>query len=667
MEPKTTNNSVKYRFTDLVDVSTIEQLLNSFYIMTGIQYAVLDTHNEILAKNGWQDICTRFHRICPQTEARCRQSDSYIFDRIHDGPYVGYKCLNGLMEYASPIIVEGEHLATLFMGQLLHEPPDEEFFRQQAKDFGFNELAYIEALHRVPVVSQDKIKQVMEFYSQVAQTVASLGLERKRKLAQMERTLKESEEKFAKSFHFSPDPIAISTVAEGRYTEVNEAWSEYIGFKRDEVIGRTSIELGIWTSLQDREIMLEEIREYGRICNRETSFRSKSGEIRTYLISGEILEIAGESHLLITARDIEERKRMEAALSLSEERFAKAFNVSPMMMMISSLNDGKFIDINDRFCHNCYYERKEILGLTPLEIGLWSETVDHMIAESIIGKDLVRDIEIPFCRQDGEERLGLYSCVRSDINNEPCLISMIKDITESKKMEVEISRLDRLELVGEMAASIGHEIRNPLTTVRGFLQILEEKYSGDKASLDLMIEELDRANSIITEFLSLARDKLVELKPANLNAIILKLFPLIKAKAMMEDKNIACELNNLPGLLLDEKEISQLIHNMVNNGLESMDYGGCVTIRTFVEGDSVVLSIEDQGQGIPPEFLDKLGTPFFTTKEYGTGLGLAICYGIAKRHNARIGIETGSNGTSVNVRFLPINDNIKTTGALHDK
>ncbi|MEN6461167.1 MAG: ATP-binding protein [Syntrophomonas sp.] len=212
-------------------------------------------------------------------------------------------------------------------------------------------------------------------------------------------------------------------------------------------------------------------------------------------------------------------------------------------------------------------------------------------------------------------------------------------------------RVDRLNLVGEMAASIGHEIRNPMTSVRGFLQMFEDKYIEDKEYLNLMIEELDRANIIIGEFLSLARNRIVELKPTNLNTIIIIILPLLQANAMVQEKSITIETEDIPDILLDGKEIRQLIHNLVRNGLESMSAGGEVTIRTFMENGDVVLAIQDQGHGINSEILEKLGTPFFTTKEQGTGLGLAVCYGIAARYNAKIDIESNLTGTTFYVRF----------------
>ncbi|KJS18412.1 MAG: hypothetical protein VR69_00895 [Peptococcaceae bacterium BRH_c4b] len=224
-----------------------------------------------------------------------------------------------------------------------------------------------------------------------------------------------------------------------------------------------------------------------------------------------------------------------------------------------------------------------------------------------------------------------------------------------KQMEKEMARLDQLNLVGEMAASIGHEVRNPMTTVRGFLQLLSQKEEckGQKEFFELMIEELDRANAIITEFLTLAKDKAVQRELKNLNEMIETLIPLIKADATLADNYVRFQLEEVPYLLLDEKEIRQLILNLVRNGLEAMSPGGYLTIKTYVEENEAILSVQDEGTGIEPDVLDKIGTPFFTTKEYGSGLGLAVCYSIASRHNATIRIETGRRGTTFYVRFKP--------------
>jgi signal transduction histidine kinase len=250
-------------------------------------------------------------------------------------------------------------------------------------------------------------------------------------------------------------------------------------------------------------------------------------------------------------------------------------------------------------------------------------------------------------------RVGLFSAEIINIDGKQCILGIVNDITDRKQVEKEIARLDRLHLVGEMAACIGHEIRNPITTVRGFLQLFKGKWEDVqfKGYFNLMIEELDRVNSIITEFLSLAKNKAVNLKPQNLNSIVKALSPLLVADAANSSKYVIVELEDIPDLLLDEKEIRQLILNLVRNGLEAISPGGSVTIRTFEDDESVVLSVRDQGKGIEPEILKKIGTPFLTTKDNGTGLGLAVCFSIAARHKAEIKVETGPKGTTFFVRF----------------
>jgi signal transduction histidine kinase len=204
-----------------------------------------------------------------------------------------------------------------------------------------------------------------------------------------------------------------------------------------------------------------------------------------------------------------------------------------------------------------------------------------------------------------------------------------------------------------MAASICHEIRNPMTTVRGFMQILGQKreYAKDEDIFKLMIEEIDRANEIITNFLSLAGNKEIVSKPVSLNLLINKLYPIINSDALMSDQSLILQLDEVPFLLLDEKEICQLIMNLTRNGIEAMSPGGVLTISTRLCQGEVWLEVADQGKGIAPELIDKLGTPFLTTKDNGTGLGLAVCYSIAMRHNAKIEVDTGSQGTTFRVKF----------------
>lgn len=258
-------------------------------------------------------------------------------------------------------------------------------------------------------------------------------------------------------------------------------------------------------------------------------------------------------------------------------------------------------------------------------------------------------------RKDNSTVWSEQKCV--PIYDEDCnrvaVEGIIRDITMRKNLEQMTALFDRMNMVGSMAATVAHEIRNPMTTVRGYLQVLarKEKYQADAEKFVLMIEEIDRANAIIREYLSLSREKLVNLKKCSLNRLIESLFPLIQANATSAKVYARLDLAELPELLLDENEIRQLLLNLVRNAIEAMPSGGALTVRTGREDGQVVLAVSDEGTGIPPAILDTLGTPFITTKDTGTGLGLPICYQIAHRHNAQIKIATGHEGTTFFIYF----------------
>ena len=656
---KPDDNSKKYHISELIDIPLLQQLFDSFFELTGIMHAVLDVDTNILSRTGWSDMCLNFHRVCSETESRCKQSDSYISDHLQDGPYIGYRCLNGLIDYATPIVVEGQHLATIYLGQLLNEPPNEDIFRQQAQEYGFDEAAYIEALHKINIVPEHHIKPIMEFYSKLGQVLASMGLERLRRIEAADFALRDREERLRLVLEGSSDAFWDWNIETGQIYR-SARWAEMFGYSPEEIEPK----IHTWERLlhpDDIHGTTKTLKEHldGLISKYEVEYRllTKSGEWKWVLERGRVVARDEQGKPLRaagTCSDITERKQAEESLRLSEESFSKAFNASPVLMAISTLEEGRYIKANNALCRTLGFNDEEIIGQLSLELGFWCNPVDrNLIKQRLMADQSVQDMEIRFCKNTGEQRLGLFSAERLDVHGESCMLSILMDITELRQMEVEMTRLDRLNLVGEMAASIGHEIRNPMTTVRGYLQILRENkdYVQEVDYFDLMIEELDRANSIITEFLSLAKNKMVDMRPSCLNTIISKSFPLIQAKAMSKDHYIKLELDELPNLPLDEKEIRQLILNLVNNGLESMSSDGCINIKTFIENEKVVLAIQDQGQGIDRGLLEKLGTPFLTTKEQGTGLGLAVCYRIANRHNAKIDIDTSSTGTTIYVRF----------------
>ncbi|OIJ15668.1 hypothetical protein BKP35_01340 [Anaerobacillus arseniciselenatis] len=226
--------------------------------------------------------------------------------------------------------------------------------------------------------------------------------------------------------------------------------------------------------------------------------------------------------------------------------------------------------------------------------------------------------------------------------------------TDNKKVENETAYIERLKTIGEMAAGVAHEIRNPMTTVKGFLQLLAQDKNEQKNHhiFKLMVEELDRANEIITEFLDLSKNKPSIAQVTNINSIIKSLLPLLETRALKENKLILPNLSDTVDLSINRNEVRQLLLNMVNNALEAMTDNGVCYIETFTDKyENVCLVIKDEGNGICPSITKKLGTPFVSTKESGTGLGMSICYSIAERNNATIDFTTGSKGTTFTICF----------------
>ncbi len=176
---------------DLVDVEAFQALMDSFSTLTGIAAGLIDREGNVLVASGWKEMCRVYHRGHPETAARCLESDTVLAENLDKGePYTIYKCKNGLVDVATPVRIENSHIANLFIGQFLFEPPAIEFFEKQAAQFGFDRAQYLQALADIPVISQEQAKQAIEFLKTLTRVIGSNGLDRK-KLLELNRTLEQ--------------------------------------------------------------------------------------------------------------------------------------------------------------------------------------------------------------------------------------------------------------------------------------------------------------------------------------------------------------------------------------------------------------------------------------------------------------------------------------------
>jgi len=250
-----------------------------------------------------------------------------------------------------------------------------------------------------------------------------------------EEALRASEDKFSKTFQASPDAININRL-DGTYVDVNIAFTKMSGWGREETIGRTTVELGLWVDLADRERMQQMLQAQGHFVGLEAAFRMKDGSIRTGLVSGALVQMGGETCLLSITRDITERKATEATIRYSEDKFSRAFHGSPDAINITRLNDGAYLDVSEGFEKISGWTRAEVIGRTATELNLWVDPQDRQRAMDLIrSHGSYTGLEIAFRRKDGSLLTGLMSGKAMDVEGVPCLLSITRDITDRKTSE----------------------------------------------------------------------------------------------------------------------------------------------------------------------------------------------------------------------------------------
>jgi PAS domain S-box-containing protein len=503
-----------------------------------------------------------------------------------------------------------------------------------------------------------------------------------------EEALKKSEEKYAKVFRAVPAGVCVTSLDQARFLDVNEELERFLGFGRNELIGRSAFDIAAWVDPEERANIVDLLRRDEPVRDLEVHLRVKSGDVRTVRYNGQQIDIEGTACLLSAFEDITDRKRAEEALRKSEEKYAKVFHASPAGICIATLDEARFLDVNDEYEKTLGYSRNELIRSSALELGIW---VDPAEREHII--DLLRsgrpakDQEIHYRTKKGDVRVARYNAQLIDIGGTPCLVSAIEDITDRKRLESQLQQVQKLEAVGRLAGGIAHDFNNMLAVIIG----QAEMASSGLVSTDSIYESIqeirkaaERSAELTRQLLTFARRQDATPRFLDLNQAISERLTMLRR---LMGENVILKWDPSPGLWsvkMDPVHIDQILLNLSVNARDAIPDIGMLAISTEnrlrqggrpeqAGGESpsewVLLTVTDTGTGMSEESLAHLFEPFFTTKEIGkgTGMGLATVYGIVQRSGGWIEVESElRKGTTFRI-YLPRAQGAVTGGQKADQ
>ena len=496
-----------------------------------------------------------------------------------------------------------------------------------------------------------------------------------------EEALRTSEALFSGAFRVSPAGMTVTKIEDGTFVDVNDAFCAMFEWTRDEVIGRTSLSLGM-LSAPDRDALILQQLESGGLRDALLRARARSGREVEILFSSRPLEVSGVPCHVTTMVDLTARRRAERALYASDERLRAAFEQAAVGIGHTTL-DGRWTWVNKRLCAILGRSRDELLESTV-------EAVTH--AEDRAGGRIARErmhegsleaytAEKRLVRGDGEIVWVSHAMalVRTATGEPDYLTSVVEDITERKRAEAARASLEaqvfvaqKLEAVARLAGGVAHDFNNLLSVIISYASMAAQDL-GERDPLRADLREIEaagtRAAALTRQLLAFSRRQVLSPQVLDLNKTIHGVEALL-GRLLGEGVDVAIDLDDKPvTVMADPGQMEQVIMNLAVNARDAMPRGGVITVQTSTvdltgteaerrglrAGRYAVLALADTGIGMAPETQARIFEPFFTTKEEGrgTGLGLSTVYGIVKQSGGVVTVESElGRGTSFEV-LLP--------------
>jgi PAS domain S-box-containing protein len=520
----------------------------------------------------------------------------------------------------------------------------------------------------------------LEMLSEVVRRV-SKEIENENKLKRAEEALRESEVKYRQVVENATEGIFV--IQDESYCYVNPRGAEIFNTTRERILSGKLYE---FVHPEDRMACANQVslRKKGKTASDllvhriiDTIGNEKWVEVRGVSILWE-----GKHASMCFVIDITKRKQVEDSLRESEEKFSRTFHNAPLLITISNLEDGTYIDVNEEFLKVTGFAREEVIEKTSVELG-WIRAEDRARLAEIIGTDgRISGMELSLTAKGGKETTCLWSGIIITIRGKACLLSLAQDISEHKRSEKENARLEdqyrqaqKVEAIGRLAGGVAHDLNNLLTPILGYGEMLMDDFGSDdprRSKVELIVKAGDRAKDLVRQLLSFARKQTLEYKSVDINKIIGGFEKLLR-RIIRED--ITLEIIPSPEIRTiraDIGQIEQVIMNLAINAQDAMPQGGCLTMETalteldekyaasrpgVLPGLYVMLAVSDTGCGMDKETIGKIFEPFFSTKgDQGTGMGLATVYGIVKQHGGNIWVYSEPGKGATFKIYLPVSE-----------
>ena len=465
----------------------------------------------------------------------------------------------------------------------------------------------------------------------------------------VEEKLKESEERYRVLIDSLPEPIVV--YQDNMLVFANPAAYSLMGAEHpSQLLG---LDISSFVYAEDLERLL---------CSRNPAEEFADNVIRIVRFDGAVIQVEfsaapieyeGKPALQFLCRDITEQKHAADKLAAKEKELSRVLKLSPEPIILTQ--SGVITFLNDRAI-------KLLRGVSADQIvgrhilSFFCERQHPILKERmqrvVESEEYMEFIELKLLPLEGDaiDVEAASICVRKYLD-QPVVQIVIRDMTDRKRTEEMIRRSEKLSIAGELAAGVAHEIRNPLTALRGFMQLLKAKNTD---YVDIMLMEIDRISDIVNEFIGMAKPQSLQFVESDLQQLIDGVMTFMQPQALLF--NVQMELKvgedvRRPLIECEPNQMKQVYMNVLKNAIESMPRGGKIDISITEGLEGYILTrIVDQGVGIPEERLGKIGEPFFSLKESGTGLGLMVCNRIVEAHRGKLNIySVVGKGTTIEI------------------